>query len=29
VADGVADVVGERADGKGKLIGVFGIAEEA
>ena len=28
MADGVADVVGERADGKGELVGVAGVAEE-
>ena len=29
MADGVADVVGERANGEGKLIGVGRVAEEA
>jgi hypothetical protein len=28
VADGVADVVGERADGEGELVGGVGVAEE-
>ena len=28
MADGVADVVGEGADGEGELVGVFGVAEE-
>ena len=28
VADGVAQVVGERADGKGNVVGGFGVAEE-
>ena len=28
VADGVADVVGERADGEGEFVGVVGIAKE-
>ena len=28
MADGVAEVVGERADGEGDVVGVFGVAEE-
>ena len=28
VADGVADVVGEGADGEGELVGVLGVADE-
>ena len=28
VADGVADVVGEGADGEGEFVGVLGVADE-
>ncbi len=28
MADVVADVMGKRPNGKGKLVGVFGVAEE-